>query len=156
VPIKESYIPNVQVEVDLNGAADRATDTQAGLTPDKAKQLPKRPGFAVGTLNLSVPPLLRKLAVTATPAEAKLEPGGETTVAVEVKDAAGTAVGGGELAVVVVDESILALSNYKMTDPLEVFYTQRGADTSDYHSRQQVLLANATDLVGRVQGGVQG
>ncbi|HKF54713.1 MAG TPA: alpha-2-macroglobulin family protein, partial [Blastocatellia bacterium] len=156
VPIKESYIPNIEVEVDLNGAADRATDIESGLTPDKAKQLPKRPGFAVGTLSLSVPPLSRRLAVTATPADAKLEPGGETTVEVQVKDAAGGAVAGGELAVVVVDESILALSSYKMTDPLEVFYSNRGADTNDYHSRQEVLLASSTDLLSRVQGGVQG
>jgi len=156
VPIKESYIPNIEVEVDLNGAADRATDIESGLTPDKAKQLPKRPGFAVGTLSLLVPPLSRRLAVTATPADAKLEPGGETTVEVQVKDAAGGAVAGGELAVVVVDESILALSSYKMTDPLEVFYSNRGADTNDYHSRQEVLLASSTDLLSRVQGGVQG
>src|SRR5262249_41562428 len=153
VPIKESYIPNVELEVDLNGAADRATYTEVGLTPDKAKQLPKRPGFAVGTPNLSVPPLSRKLAVTATPAEAKLEPGGETTVEVQVNDASGKSAAGSELAVVVVDEAILALSSYKMADPLETFYTHRSGDTSDYHSRLQVLLASTTDLVGRAQLG---
>src|SRR5688572_31268637 len=53
-----------------------------------------RSAFASGQLNLSVPPLARRLQVTATPRDKALEPGGETSVSVEVKDAAGRAVEG--------------------------------------------------------------
>jgi uncharacterized protein YfaS (alpha-2-macroglobulin family) len=141
IPVEEAYTPNIYVQVDLVGAAARVNDK--GETDER---LPKRPAFASGEINLSVPPLARKLQVTATPRDKALEPGGETSVAVEVKDASGRAVQGSELAVVVVDESVLALSGYKLEDPLSVFYTERGADVSDYHLRKDVTLRDPGDV----------
>ncbi|HEX8149940.1 MAG TPA: DUF6049 family protein [Pyrinomonadaceae bacterium] len=147
VQVEEGYTPNVFVQVDLVGAAARA-----GADGEADEKLPKRPAFASGSISLSVPPLARKLLVTATPRDKALEPGGETTVAVEVKDAAGRPVAGGELAVVVVDESVLALTGYRLEDPLAVFYAQRGADVADYHLRKDVQLADPGEFrVG--QGG---
>ena len=150
IPVEEGFTPNVHVQVDLVGAAAR-TD-EKGEANDK---LPKRPAFASGSINLSVPPLARRLLVTATPRDKALEPGGETTIAVEVKDAAGRPVQGGELAVVVVDESVLALTGYKLEDPLAVFYAHRGADVTDYHLRKDVQLADPGQIsIG--QGGSVG
>src|SRR5206468_6929582 len=114
------YTPNLQVQVDLVGAAVRSDDEGA-----LAEKLPKRPAFARGELNLQVPPLGRKLAVEATPRDKTLEPGGETTVDVQVRDASGNPVTGSELAVVVVDEAVLALTNYRIGDPITEFYVQR-------------------------------
>ncbi|PYS77836.1 MAG: hypothetical protein DMF66_08465 [Acidobacteria bacterium] len=151
IPIEEAFTPNIHAQVDLVGAAARTNDK--GETDEK---LPKRPAFATGALNLSVPPLARRLQVTATPRDKALEPGGETTVAVEVRDAAGRPVQGSELAVVVVDESVLALTGYKLEDPVAVFYAQRGADVSDYHLRKDVQLAKPGDITigeGRGAGG---
>ena len=142
IPVEEGFTPNVYVQVDLVGAAARADEKG-----EANEKLPKRPAFASGAISLSVPPLARKLLVTATPRDKALEPGGETTVSVEVKDAAGRPVQGGELAVVVVDESVLALTGYKLDDPLAIFYSQRGADVSDYHLRKDVQLADP----GRLQ-----
>ncbi len=141
IPIEESYLPNIYVQVDLNGAAPRAND--AGQVDEK---LPKRPAFASGNLNLSIPPATRKLNVMAAPRDKALEPGGETIVNVEVKDAASRPVSGSEVAIVVVDESVLALTGYKLDDPLAIFYSHRGTETSDYHLRSNVMLANAGDL----------
>jgi uncharacterized protein YfaS (alpha-2-macroglobulin family) len=141
IPIEDAFTPNVHVQVDLVGAAAR---TNARGEADE--KLPKRPAFASGEINLSVPPLARKLQVTATPRDKALEPGGETSVAVEVKDAAGRPVEGSELAVVVVDESVLALTGYKLEDPLSVFYAQRGADVTDYRLRSFVQLVNPRSL----------
>ena len=141
VPIEEGYTPNIHVQVDLVGAQLRLNEKG-----EEDAKLPKRPAFATGALNLSVPPLARKLQVAATPRERALEPGGETTVAVEVKDAAGRPVQGSELAVVVVDESVLALTNYKLEDPVSVFYAARNPDVSDYHLRKDVQLANPLDV----------
>jgi uncharacterized protein YfaS (alpha-2-macroglobulin family) len=148
VPIEEAYTPNLHVQVDLVGAAARANDK--GETDES---LPKRPAFASGEINLSVPPLARKLQVTATPRDKALEPGGETSVAVEVKDASGRAVQGSELAVVVVDESVLALTGYKLEDPLSVFYSERGTDVSDYHLRESVMLRDPGDIQAGSGGG---
>src|SRR2546423_6813178 len=147
--MEEPCAPTQHAQVDLGGAAARANDK--GETDEK---LPKRPAFATGEINLSIPPLARRLQVTATPRDKALEPGGETTVAVEVKDAAGQPVQGSELAVVVVDESVLALSNYKLEDPVAVFYAQRGADVSDYHLRKDVQLVNPDNI--KMGGGVGG
>jgi uncharacterized protein YfaS (alpha-2-macroglobulin family) len=152
IPIKEGYTPNVYVQVDLVGAATRTDD--AGKPQEK---LPKRPAFAKGSLNLSVPPRARVLAVDAQPREKALEPGGETTVDVTVRDAAGRAVAGSELAVVVVDEAVLGLTGYRIGDPLATFYAQRSPDTNDYHLRQEIVLTNPEDLAEQMKrGGVPG
>ena len=75
VPIEETFIPNVHVQVDLVGAAARMNDAGEPL-PDA----PKRPAYATGELNLKVPPLARTLALEVSPRDVKLEPGGKTTV----------------------------------------------------------------------------
>ncbi|MCM3869438.1 MAG: Ig-like domain-containing protein, partial [Pyrinomonadaceae bacterium] len=141
VLIEPAWIPNVYLQVDLVGAAD-GNSAISGATASGASSPPKRPGFASGDLNLSIPPYDRKLAVAATPRDKAIEPSGETSVGVEVKDARGTPVSGSEVAVVVVDESVLALTDYKLDDPISVFYPQRSAEVSDYHSRANVLLNN--------------
>ena len=83
-------------------------------------------------MTFKVPPMLRTLAVTATPQAPALEPGGQTTLDVVVLDAAGKGVKGAEVAVWVVDESVLALTGYKTPDPLTLFYASRG--TGDGHA----------------------
>ncbi len=148
IPINEQYVSNIHVQVDLVGASSR-TD-ESGKTDVK---LPKRPAFASGELNLGISTGKRKLTVAATPRDKAIEPGGETTVDLELRDAAGKPVQGGEIALVVVDEAVLALSNYQLADPLKTFYEQRGADVSDHHLREKVLLAKSADLIS--QQGVQ-
>lgn len=148
VPIEARFIPNIYLQVDLVGAAARVDD--AGQADER---LPKRPAFAKGELNLSVPPMERRLLVAATPRDKALEPGAETVVNVEVRDAQSKPVAGSEVAVVVVDESVLALTNYTLQDPLSVFYAQRGGDASDYHLRQNILLSNPKELSTLIQAG---
>src|SRR5205814_1476274 len=120
IPIVEGHVPNLLVQVDLVGAATRVDDAGA-----PAPKLPRRPAYASGSLDLRVPPRARTLAVAVEPAQSKLEPGGSTTLAITVKDAAGRPAAGAELAVVVVDEAVLALSGYRLPDPLEIFYARR-------------------------------
>lgn len=146
VPIEEAYTPNLHVQVDLTGLAAR-TDDQ-GQADEK---LPKRPAFAKGELNLLIPPITRKLTVTATPRDSALEPGKETVVNVEVKDADGRPVAGSEVALVVVDESVLSLTGYRIGDPLYTFYAQRDAAAMDYHLRANILLGNPADVLQQAQ-----
>ncbi len=150
IPIKDEYTPNIHVQVDLVGATERTDDAgqvKAGV--------PKRPAFASGQLNLAVPPVTRKLTVTATPRDKALEPGGTTAVTVEVRDAAGQPVRGGEVALVVVDEAVLALTGYKLGNPLATFYQQRGDEVSVHRLREKVILPNPNTLIAqnRVRGG---
>jgi uncharacterized protein YfaS (alpha-2-macroglobulin family) len=136
VPIQEAHIPNVHIQVDLVGSAPR-TD-EAGKI---AENLPPRPAFAMGNLNLLVPPLARQLSLKVSPRDNKLAPGGETMVDIALRDAASKPVAGGEVALVVVDEAILSLTNYRLADPLNIFYKERPSEVRNYHSRQDVKLA---------------
>jgi hypothetical protein len=63
-----------------------------------------------GHLELKVPPLSRKLEVQVVPEDPNLEPGGETVVQVTVLDWKQRAVPNTEVALVVVDESLLAIA----------------------------------------------
>ena len=148
VPIEEQFIPNVHVQVDLVGAAARMNDAGEPL-PDA----PKRPAYATGELNLKVPPLARTLALEVSPRDARLEPGGKTTVDVNLQDAQGRPVEGAEVAVVVVDEAVLALTNYDPADPVSIFYAERSPDVGDYHTRSQIVLASPEDLLAAGQEG---
>src|SRR5690606_19040504 len=97
-------------------------------------------------INLSISTDVRKLNVSAEPQDKTIEPGGTTKIDVAVTDNTGEPVADSEVAVVVVDESVLALSGYKIGDPLDIFYSQRGDGVNDYHSRKDVLLGNEKDL----------
>ncbi len=149
IPIKEEYLPNIHVQVDLVGASSRTNEE--GKADEK---LPKRPAFASGTINLSIPATKRKLTVAATPRDKEIEPGGETTVEVELRDAANKPVQGGEVALVVVDESVLALTGYQLADPLQTFYFSRGDDVRDHHLRERVQIAKSDALISQVSRGV--
>ncbi len=136
VPITDAMTPNLTVQVDLVGAAARTDDH--GVADPK---LPKRPAYAVGSIDLPIPPKHRALTVTVSPAEAKLAPGASTHLALDVRDAKGQPVANAEAAVIVVDEAILALAGYEFPDPIGAFYPQRDGGTRDYYLRQYVTLA---------------
>jgi len=141
IPLEEKYLPNIYAQVDLVGAAARTNDK--GETDAK---LANRPAFASGNINLSISTDARKLTVSSEPRDKTLIPGGETKVDVQVKDSRGEPVANSEVAVVVVDESVLALTRYSIADPMSIFYTARGVGTTDYHLRKDVLLGNPEGL----------
>ncbi|HEY48359.1 MAG TPA: hypothetical protein G4O14_16455 [Anaerolineae bacterium] len=148
VPIEEKHIPNLYVQVDVVGSAPRMDDS-GEVVPD----VPPRPAYASGQLNLNIPPLQRTLSLQATPREVELEPGGETTIDLVLKNASGEPVSGAELAVVVVDEAILALTNYQMRDPISVFYLNRSPDLSSRYGRASIILVDPMALVEPGMGG---
>ena len=137
VKIDESMTPNVHAIVLLAGSMTRS---DASGNPDE--KLPKRPAHATGTISLPVPPTQRTLAIEVHPRESALAPGARTTIDVDVKDAHGGAVADAEVAVMVVDESVLALSRYQLPDPLTDFYPLRGADVAHAGTRESISLAN--------------
>ncbi|MGW8226592.1 MAG: alpha-2-macroglobulin family protein [Anaerolineales bacterium] len=149
VPIEESFIPNLHLQVDLVGSAPRLDDQG-----EEVAGVPPRPAYASGQLQLSIPPAQRTLDLKITPRETELEPGGETLIDLELKDARGEPVPGAELAVVVVDEAVLALSNYQLADPISVFYQNRSADLSSTYGRASIVLVDplALDVTEEVEG----
>ncbi len=150
VPITDAQVPNIHVQVDLVGSAVRVNDNG-----EEQPKLPRRPAYAVGQLNLAVPPTQRTLTVKVAPASSKVAPGAKTSISVVVTNADGKPVVGAELTAIVVDESVLALSAYKTPDPIAAFYQQRGAGGRDYHQRQWLKLADPdiATLDGRAMNG---
>mgnify|MGYP001191848857 CR=1 FL=1 len=141
IPLEEKYLPNIYAQVDLVGAAPRTNDKG-----EVDAKLSKRPAFASGNINLSISTESRKLTVSAEPQDKTLAPGGATKVDIVVKDHNGEPVANSEVAVVIVDESVLALSRYSIADPASIFYTARSTGTTDYHLRKDVLLGNPDDV----------
>ena len=135
VPISDAMVPNLVVHVDLVGMAVR--DDDRGV-PDP--DLPRRPAHAAGEVELGVLPTERRLQVALTPAATELAPRGHTQIAVAVRDARGRPVAGAEVAVVVVDEAVLALARYRIQDPIAAFYPWRGAEVHDATSRDYLVL----------------
>lgn len=132
IPIEERYLPNVHVQVTLVGAS--------AFDEDNPKS-PKVPAYATGELNLEISTASRKLNVSAEPVDTVLQPSGQTKVNIAVTDSNGKAIANSEVALVAVDESILALTGYKIDNPLDIFYQQLEAETNSTHSRKDVMLS---------------
>ncbi|MFM7172095.1 MAG: hypothetical protein ACKO4U_03555, partial [Caldilinea sp.] len=149
IPIEAAYLPTLQLQVDINGSAPRLDD--AGKPVDGA---PPQPAYATGSLQLDISLLSRTLTVVATPDVLRVDPGAETGLTVQVSDDQGNPVPGAELAVVVVDEAVLALTGYTLADPLALFYSARGAETSSFYGRSSLLLANPAQMAPALGGAV--
>lgn len=149
VPITDAYLPDLTVQVDLVGQAKRSSD--AGREDGT---LAPRVAYASGSLSFDVSTASRALTVAVKPAETELAPAGKTSIVLDVKDAQGRPVSGAELAVVAVDEAVLALTGYQLPDPMSVFYATRGAGVGDAHLRAYVNLTNPTAAAGGL--GAQG
>jgi uncharacterized protein YfaS (alpha-2-macroglobulin family) len=147
IPIKGEYIPNLNIQVDLVGSTPRTNDMGETIP-----NVESRPAFATGQLNLSIPPLERKLTLQVKPDATQLEPGGETTLSILLKDAHSEPLPDAELAVVVVDEAILALTNYQMVDPIGTFYAERGSGVMSIYGRSSILLATLKNLTANQEG----
>ncbi len=147
IPIVEANIPNLGVRVDLVGTTAR-TDA-AGNEVDG----PDRPAFAAGAIELAIPPLARTLEVTAVPdptqvdADGAVGPGDDTAIEVTVVDAEGRPVSGAEVAVIVVDEAVLALTNYELTDPIDRFYQRLDTWLDANLGRRSIRLQQLEQLL---------
>ncbi|MCW5809126.1 MAG: hypothetical protein KIT31_42625, partial [Deltaproteobacteria bacterium] len=111
LPIEAAYLQNVFVVVDRWGK--RREQHAASAVP--------LPEHTQASVELAVDLESARLAMTARPRQPLVEPGAQATFDVEVaRD--GAPVAGAEVALMVVDEAVLALSARKHGDPLPAFY----------------------------------
>lgn len=130
VPLTEAEIPEANIHVDVSGVKYKQTST------GKKK---KYVAFASGMLPLKVSAKGKRLDVDVVPDKKKRAPGETANVVVSVKDSAGQGVSNAELAIWAVDEAVLALSGYRVKDPVDAFYTAAPDDVVESHSRTMVL-----------------
>ncbi len=142
IPVTDEMVPGITVQVDLVGSAPRVLD-DGSPAPD----LPDRPAFAAGQIELAVPPTTRALTVQAEPEADRVLPGTQTAVEVTVTGPDGAAVEGADVALAVVDDAVLSLVDYQLADPLDSFYRPLGSFLDSEYLRHTIQLARA-DAVG--------
>eukprot|EP01091_Cochliopodium_minus_P010623 TRINITY_DN2855_c0_g1_i2.p1 TRINITY_DN2855_c0_g1~~TRINITY_DN2855_c0_g1_i2.p1 ORF type:complete len:1932 (-),score=539.22 TRINITY_DN2855_c0_g1_i2:115-5910(-) len=139
--IKKEWIPGATIQVQLNGSQFRTNDI--GIAQ---KNAPKRPAFASGSIRFDVSEKFYELDVEVTPSKKKTGPSTELSVDVVVKDKKGELKSNVEVCIVVVDESVLALAGYQLTNPLSLFYKQRVSGQTNFNTRTNVILFDMEDL----------
>ncbi len=141
VPITEGMLPNFYVHVELAAAV-----TGDGGVDGAGVPLPFAPAAAAGEIKLNVSLRSLTLSVSAITRDAIVVPGARTTVDVAVKNADGLPVAGAEVALVVVDESVLALASYEVPDPVHAFHPERGAGVEEGRLQDYVWPSWLDDL----------
>ncbi|MEC8024854.1 MAG: MG2 domain-containing protein, partial [Myxococcota bacterium] len=142
VPIAAEHVPDVSIKVDVVGAVARL-----GRDGEPVKNAPLRPAFAAGQIKLRVPPYRQTLKVVVEPSAEKVAPGGGVSVDVRVLRSDGQPVPNAEVALVMVDEAVLALTRYRIPDPISMFYRRRGYIGRDAYSRSSILLVDPDALL---------
>jgi hypothetical protein len=144
VPVEEADIPNLHVQVDVVGAHDREGQRQPTA---------RGTDFASGATVLRVPPGPRTLRVAVAPEDSVQTPDSRGSVDVEVRDAAGRPVGEAEVAVVIVDEAVLALTGFTLEHPVQLFYPEWMPGVTDTHLRPLVhVVPDTVGAPGEVLG----
>ncbi|MGE3358843.1 MAG: alpha-2-macroglobulin, partial [Acidimicrobiia bacterium] len=154
LPIAERDVPGVHLSFEVVGATDRTDATGTVLVGT-----PPRPAFATAELDLPVSTASRTLTVAATPRQSTLLPGGATQLDLQVTGPDGDPVAGAELAVVVVDEAVLALSGHRLPDPHTLLTTAGYGTQPPQLGRDTIILADlgaAASGEGSVDEGLGG
>lgn len=137
LPIVSKYAHGVTLNFVLAGSSPRVRD-DGKVDPKLAAQA----AFATASLALHVKPVDKTLQVKASSPQAVLEPGAKATVDVVVQGPDGVPVANADVAVVVVDEAVLSLTNYQLPDPVAAIYQQRDAGGMLELLRRTLVLAN--------------
>jgi len=116
VKIKENYLPNVYLGVTL--VRGRLENTE-----NKAKEDAAKPQTKTGYLTLKVTSASKKIMVNITPNQEHYAPGEKVTLQLTTR--IGKKVVPADLVVMVVDEGMLALSNYQTPDLFSYFYDNK-------------------------------
>jgi len=117
VPVKAGYAPNVFVSAMLVRGrvhwAKDATQYETGA-----------PMFRLGYARMEIDPASQRLAVAFDQATRTIRPGSDVDLSFTIKDAGGKAAAA-SAAVMVVDEAVLGLTDYKTPDPVALAYILR-------------------------------
>ncbi|CAF4316916.1 unnamed protein product, partial [Adineta steineri] len=138
--ISKDWIPGFTVRVELTGSIPRETETV---------NYSNRPAIATGTVSLEVSRDLYKLNVLVNTNETNKTYIPSSIIHIDVnvtQHIDKVPVDKAEVCLIVVDEAILSLTDHKLTNPLEIFYPNRPANTTEYHGRNRCLLFNMQDI----------
>jgi hypothetical protein len=128
--VTPEMIPNAAVEAVLVRQGKPVEQLESGQV-DKLVRI----GFAPFSTNLDE----QYLKVQVVPEQASIQPGAEETVQLNVKDAQGKPVQG-QFTVMVVNEAVLQLTNYRPPDLVKTVYAEQDISTRFADNRPNVVL----------------
>ncbi|HEX5275278.1 MAG TPA: Ig-like domain-containing protein [Candidatus Rubrimentiphilum sp.] len=142
IPISQAMFPNAAVEGVLvrRGAP---LSSNAVQKPDSLVRL----GMTALTLDLHP----RYLSVRITPGRAKVQPGQQQTVRLQLRDGNGKAAQG-QFTVIVADDAILQLSGYRPPDLVQTVFAAQPISTRYADNRPQVTLTQPSDVAQKGWG----
>ena len=134
--------PTCYVQVDLVGAAPRTARRRRRSTEaaEAARVREREPSTS------TVPPRAADARGSVHAARAATAPGGKTDAGPRGEGRGRQAGRGRRSAVVVVDEAVLALTGYRLPDPLAAFYAKREPGVADHHLPRARALGATGDL----------
>ena len=138
--ISQDWVPGFTAHVEITGSTPRETEVVDSLN---------RPAIAVGSVSLEVSRDIYKLNISVDTKETSkvYAPSSMIHIDVDVTQYTDKApVNNTEVCLIVVDEAILSLTDYKLVSPLDIFYPNRLANVTQYHGRNRCLLFNAQDI----------
>lgn len=115
-PITEPNAPWTVVHVSAVSTIVREGQAEGAVEPFK------RLAQAEGTLQLPVTSNHRELTVVVQPDDPNVAPGAETEVTVRIVDWKSNSVSDTEVALVVIDESVLSMTHHEIPHPFKHFY----------------------------------
>jgi uncharacterized protein YfaS (alpha-2-macroglobulin family) len=145
IPVTSRFLPNVFVSVVLlQGRTERPSKTEEGDVG--------RPSFKVGYVALSVNPKEKKLTVTVESSKKEYRPGDTVDVTIHLRDINGKPRRG-EVTLSVADLGILNLIGYRMPNPFDLFYAERGLAVITTETRMHIIEQRSYDEKGQEVGG---
>ena len=144
VPIKPSYLPNVYVGVTLVRGRSAEPVNEKGLDLGK-------PQGKVGYVNLTVQPDSKQIKPVVKANKTDYRPGEEVTLKITAKSNAKNVPA--EVVVMVVDEGVLALTDYQTPDLFTYFYGSRPIAVFTMDNRVYVVGQRNFGEKGENRGG---
>jgi hypothetical protein len=146
IPILKNYLPNVFISVIL---LQGRVEAPAGKTNESDVG---RPSFKIGYTSLSVSPKEKQLTVAVKTDRKEYRPGDSVHVTVHVKNLAGNGVRS-EIALSVADLGVLNLIAYRLPNPFDEFYRQRGIGVVTTETRIHLVKQRDYGEKGEDEGG---
>jgi alpha-2-macroglobulin len=148
IPIREDMRPNMFVMVELVTGRKRPPTLRLEQ-PDLGA-----PTYRMGWAELKIGSADRRLTVEVKPSTRLARPGASVELVVTLRDAAARPVRG-EVTLWAVDEGVLALGNYSVPDPYQIFLGSRPLQLLPVESRESLgrrTLASMREELGLTKG----
>lgn len=117
IPVTEAMVPNVYASVIIMRPRVKEGGIETGEDPG-------RPAARIGLVKIAVEKKTKRLNVALKTDKAEYQPGQNVTTTVNVTDYAGKGTQA-EVALYVVDEAVLRLTDYKTPDPVALMFPER-------------------------------